>query len=327
MIEERRKYSLSPIQLFFMVLSYVFSGFFLHSENSFFAVVFTCFFTSAICAVAWLLCKNYNCSRELFSNAFGRSGMLICVICGAFVFLSLARTAFSFSYGISRLYGGNPTLIFFAFIIMGVIAVSGGFFRASRFAELCFFSIVAVILVAVFDVGTGSFDYNIDTNSFMASFNCIGNSVVIFSLFLSCITENDKEASQFMKNGSFHPSPLLCGICGVFTAGILYVLVNFIGSGVENPLISFFSWFSSLVRGFAFFVSASDLFGITQAKNMDEKKKRAVAAASVFAFSLLIRLYLPDTVIAETEAVFTLIFPFVIFSFLVFRPLLFLKEK
>ena len=165
----------------------------------------------------------------------------------------------------------------------------------------------------------GKFDFSFDTSAVMSSFDCIGNVAVIFSLYLSCITKKDENMSEFMRNGSFHPSPLASGIIAVFSAGILYIFVNLMAMSGENLLISFFSWFLSVTRIFAFSLCICDLCGIPQRISSGEKRKGVFLTAVLFIFSILVYGYVPSGIILESETVFDLIFPCAVFAFLILR--------
>ena len=316
---DERKYSISSVQLFFILFSYVFSGLFIYSDGVFFPVILTCIFLASMCVVARLITNGFDSSKEFFSSVFGKTAPALRIICAVFVSFSLIGTLFEFSNDVSLVYGGNISVVFIVVAGIAVFSVWNGFYRAARFSELCLFSVLSILLVSLFSGGGGKFDFSFDTNAVMSSFHCMGNVAVIFSLYLSCITEKDEIMSEFMRNGSFHPSPLASGIIAVFSAGILYIFVNLMAMSGENLLISFFSWFLSVTRIFAFSICICDLCGIPQRKAPEEKRKGVFFAAVLFIFSILVYGYVPSGIILESESVFDLIFPCALFAFLIFK--------
>lgn len=316
---DERKYSISSVQLFFILFSYVFSGLFIYSDGVFFPVILTCIFLASMCVVARLITNGFDSSKEFFSSVFGKTAPVLRIICAVFVSFSLIGTLFEFSNDISLVYGGNISVVFIVVSGIAVFSVWNGFYRAARFSELCLFSVLSILLVSLFSGGGGKFDFSFDTSAVMSSFDCIGNVAVIFSLYLSCITEKDENMSEFMRNGSFHPSPLASGIIAVFSAGILYIFVNLMAMSGENLLISFFSLFLSVTRIFAFSLCICDLFGIPQMASSGEKRKGVFFAAVLFIFSVLVYGYVPGGIILESETVFDLIFPCAVFAFLILR--------
>lgn len=316
---DERKYSISSVQLFFILFSYVFSGLFIYSDGVFFPVILTCIFLASMCVVARLITNGFDSSKEFFSSVFGKTAPVLRIICAVFVSFSLIGTLFEFSNDVSLVYGGNISVVFIVVTGIAVFSVWNGFYRAARFSELCLFSVLSILLVSLFSGGGGKFDFSFDTSTVMSSFDCIGNVAVIFSLYLSCITEKDEKMSDFMRNGEFHPSPVASGIIAVFSAGLLYIFVNLMAMSGENILISFFSWFLSVTRIFAFSLCICDLCGIPQMISSGEKRKGVFFAAVLFIFSVLVYGYVPGGIILESETVFDLIFPCAVFAFLILK--------
>ncbi|MGN1095866.1 MAG: hypothetical protein ACI4QR_05715 [Eubacteriales bacterium] len=306
---ENRKYAFSSVQIFFLIFSYVFSGLFIFAGDSFFAVVFSCFFIVAMCVAAWALCHGYSSSEGLYNASFGHAGYILRAAALIFAAYSLIASLKATSSDIVIFYGGGDiTPVFIICAAVALFAVKDGFSGVGRFAELCFFAYSLIFLISLFGNGGYSFDYTLSGISIDRAFLCIGNSAVIFSLYLCNITRESEDMSDYARFDTFHPSPLFCGILGAIGAGIFYMFIRFTGFDNDNILLSFFVWVSALARIFAVFAAACELLSVPSCKK-EKKHVRLSAFAIVFAAVLIISGYIPERWLIISSAVFTVLFP------------------
>ena len=309
----KRNYSISSIQLFCLVFACVFSGIFLHAGNSLVGVIFSCVFSCAVSFAAGTVCEVFCSSKEFYSFAFGAGGTILRAISLVFLAFSAVGSLAELSADVASLYkGGSAAAVFAVCAAISVFAVSRDFTGAARFAELCAFPLAGILLLSFLGDGGEGLTFSLSQYDLFGAFDAIGCTAVIFSLYLRVITPNDVEMSEFARNGSFHPSPVLCGVLAPVLAGTVYIFVKLFGAE-KNILVRMLVWFFALARFFAFALCASDLLDLPDSIG-ERKGKRALAFAALFAAVILVLQVIPTEAISGAQVLYNAAFPLSAFA-------------
>lgn len=311
---KKRNYSISSVQLFYLIFAFVFSGLFLYASGSLISVIISCAFVSIMSVVAGALCEGFASSEEFYAFAFGKSGSILRLISLVFLVFSSVRSLSSFSVGVTSYYkGGSATAVFAVCAAISAFAVARDFTGAARFAELCAFSLAGILLLSLLGKGGTAFDFSLSSYSLSAAFDAVGCVAVIFSLYLRNITPNDSAMSDFARNVSFQPSPVLCGVFAPILAGAAYIFVNLMGAD-GNILVVFFVWFFALARFFSLAICASDLLGLPECIGEGKKTRRASFFALIFAVVIFLGQTVPEEIIADAGILYNVILPCSLFA-------------
>ncbi len=309
----KREYSVSSIQIFFIMFSFVFSGLFLYGEGSLTRMIFAPFFLSVICLAAGTVCEGYHGSAMFYNATFGKMQMIFKTISLIFLFISAIKDISSFSLSVAAFYGGKYAyIIFLAVIAICVFAVWRDTLGAARFCELCLFPVSIVILLSLLGERDSSFYLAISEKDVFSAFDIIGCTSVIFSLYLRVITPKNDDMSDFARNSAFHPSPMYCGALAPIFALAVYITVIFLGVR-SNILANALIWFCHLARCFASAVCARDLCGFAECSVPSEKAHRFAAMSTAFAASILILQFVPERAFSCVAILYNALFPCVAF--------------
>jgi hypothetical protein len=270
------KFRVSAPQLFLLLLFYLLSGMMLFAGGSFFPALFSSLFAACLSALAFALCGRGS-SAELYAIAFGAFASPLRLCAAFFSALPLAGTLAAFSEDISAFHGEAAAPLAPLLALFAVFGVCGGFCRAARFSELCVFALAGACILALFG-GGGGMSFGFPEGALFAGFDTVGAPAVFFSLYLRCVTPENGEASVYLKNSAFHPSPLAAGVLAPFAALALYSYFCFAGN---NILFSLLSWFFMLSRLLALSVCIADLLAYPEKK---EGAKCALLSCAFCAF-------------------------------------------
>ncbi len=310
---KKREYLISSVQLFWIIFAFVFSGFFLGEPHSFISVVVSCIFASVMSIAAGEICRGFASSYELYFSAFGGAGVFFRYISLAFISFFSAGSLLDFSSGVSAYYKGEVSAVIFAVcLILCVFAVSKDFTGAARFAELCAFAVLVILLLLFGGKGGSGFEFVLFTQDMPVLFDSVGCSAAIFSLYLRAVERGDAAMSSFAENSSFHPSLTLSGATAPVCAGALYVLVRVFGAE-QNILVVFFVWFIVLSRFFMLAICVSDLLGLPECME-NVKRKRVLIFAAFFVSTLLLKGSAAVGVISEAGVLYGAVLPFAAFA-------------
>ncbi len=309
----KKEYSVSAIQIFFIMFSFVFSGLFMYGKGSLTSIIFACFFLSVICIVAGVVCAGYHGSKMLFGSLFGKTRPIAEAISLIPLSISAVKDISSFSLCIDAFYGGESAPAIFCLIIaICVFAVWHDTLGAARFCELCFFPICLVVLLSLLGEKSNIFYFSIAEKDIFSAFDIIGCIAVVFSLYLRVLTPKNEAMSDFARNGTFHPSPIYCGAVAPICALVVYIVVIILGVR-SNILANYMIWFCCLARSFAFTICACEISNISECLAPHEKAKRFSLICVAFSAAVLMMQYLSEKAIACAEIFYNTLFPCVVF--------------
>ncbi|MBQ9747087.1 MAG: hypothetical protein IJW21_09745 [Clostridia bacterium] len=307
-----RKYLISAVQVFCFVFCHLLSGMILYARGSTVAALFASLFCACVSVAAAALCENFYSSRSFYAAAFGALGAPMRLISAALTSYSLVNTLRSFSEEADVFYGGSAraSVLVIALLLATVFAVRS-FAAPARFAELCVFPLLAAVLVSLTGGGGEGLSFAFSDDLLFVGFDIIGSAPVIFSLFMRSTGEKSEKMSVGAQNSAFRPSTLVCGIFAAAASLIFYAFFRL--SEGRNIMLSFFLWFAALSRISAHAVALYDLSGLPESTGARQKAGSLIAAAAVFAFSVLASGLFHEA--AKTAAVFAnVIFPCAVFA-------------
>lgn len=292
-----RNFSVSPVQVFCLLFFYLLSGMLLFCGGSFFAALLAALFAALLCLLAGAFARGFGSSLALY----GDFGAPLRFAAAFFSALPLWQTLREFSAETSHFHVAENKLSFAPFIAIACIfALSGGFHRAARFAEVCIFFAFAAALLALFGGGEGV-DFSFGEEARQGFASALGAPAAFFSLYLRCVTPEKGEMSAGVKNSAFHPSPLSAGLCAAPAAFALYLYFCFAGN---NVLFSLCVWFFSLSRLLLISLAMAELLAYPE---NGEGIKCAFASCAFCAFWAVFDSLFPQiTVWIQTYAVFLL---------------------
>ena len=306
-----RKFCLSSPQLFCLLFFHLLSGMMLFCGGELFPALFAALFAACVCVAASAVCGGFCSSAELFGAAFGKLGAPLRYTAAFFASLPLARTLLAFSAEISSFYGEQNAAAFAPVLaLFACLALSRGFHRASRFAELCVFALVGALLLALFGGGDGvKLDFS--ESALFSALEAVGASPLFFSLYLRHASRESEKMSDFAKNSAFHPSPLASGLCAVLSSLAVYAFFCF--AAQESILFSLLSWFFALSRILLLSLCLADL---TAYPEKSEGAKRAFVSSLFCAFWLIFGAIFPNTT-AVSGVFAAVLFPCIVFVTLI----------
>ncbi len=270
------KNKITASQLFCLVFCYMLAGFRLHGGASVPATLFVCLFCACVCVVCAAVCEGCGSFAVLCRAAFGKCGFLLRGIGLCLLALPFLATLSELAEGAGNFYeNGRAAAILPVLLALCVLALSRGFCVVGRFAELCAFPLVLLLPLSLLGGGGETPVLALAQEDVPACFAAVGAVPVFFSLYLRAASPC--EQSEASRASAFHPSPMLCGVLGVFAAGVVHMLL--VSAGAGSVLSSLFVWFICLSRLFAFSLSAGDVLGFPESEKADCARKSAVFAA------------------------------------------------
>lgn len=277
---------ITPVQLFFLVFSYLLSGFFLFHIHSYYAVAaqFAVFSLFAILASGGLSRRTSGLSDFVSSYISGMGGV---IAVGLFLVLSvfqMVRTAVFYGESIGRYCDFLPWwMIFSVLCLCAVFAVRQGMTAIGRFAELIPFILVPLVFVRPF----GDFAPTLAAVDFHVSgvLSCVSAAPVFF-LASKTVTPGDDGVSAAMRVSSAPPAHrasylLRVMLAAAAAASLLYVFLTLFTFRAGDVFLSFFLWLLHFLRLAVLVGIYADLI----AENPNPKIRTAYTA--VFAVSVV----------------------------------------
>ncbi len=270
------KNKITAPQLFCLVFCYMLAGFRLHGGTGVPATLFVCLFCACVCVVCAAAgegCGSFAC---LCREAFGKCGFLLRALAAVLLALPLLATLSELAKGAASFYeNGRTAAVLPALILLCVLALWRGFCTIGRFAELCAFPLALLLPLSLLGGGGEALTLALGQEDVPACFAAVGAVPVFFSLYLRVASPS--EQSEPARASGFQPSPVLCGVLGVFAAGGVHLFLACVGAG--SVLSSFLIWFICLSRLFAFSLSAGDVLGLPESGGTLCARKSALFAA------------------------------------------------
>ncbi len=269
------KNKITAPQLFCLVFCYMLAGFRLHGGAGVPATFFVCLFCACVCVACAAVCGECGTFSGLCRSALGKFGFLLRALAAVLLALPFLATLSELAKGAANFYeNGRAAAVLPVLILLCVLALSRGFCTIGRFAELCAFPLALLLPLSLLGGGGETPVLALTQEDVPACFAAVGAVPVFFSLYVRAASPC--EQSEAARVSAFHPSPVLCGVLGVFAAGGVHLFLVSVGAG--SVLSSFLVWFVCLGRLFAFSLCAGDVLGLPESGVEACARKSAVFA-------------------------------------------------